>query len=503
MSEKIKIVGELAKFATEQSKVCGQEHEIVELRSGRCMRHTSAEFTQLVQKNAARIAACGNGHHIALVGEKTFGWCVAYLAAAMTKNVTVLTDPALPASYLQKLFRKADVDAVIYDSTAIEKIQTMAEQGYAFKFKMGMADFEKGSPIADGCDADIFEKPVEADVCSIFFTSGTSGEPKAVMLTHRNLISNTAIIGEDCQFRWYNATMFSMLPFYHAYGCVVELLIPLYLHCNLYLNDTITHLTEHLALVHPTHIACVPIIVKMLRLWIASTARKKNISEKEAMQLVTGGNLRQIICGGAHLPPDYIDIFSEMGVTVRVGYGMTECAPQIATNAIADVKKYSVGKIIRGEQIRIENNEIWIKGPNVMKGYYKDDKANAEAFSPDGWFKTGDLGYVDSDGFLYLTGRKKNLIIMDNGVNISPEHYENSLMACDAVEEVIVFSQNNQLTAEIYPAPVFDSATALAMIEKCIRELNLTLPPSRLLCRHIIREMPFPKTATNKILRDR
>lgn len=498
---KIKIVGELARFAAEQAKAVGQHHQITELCAGKCIMHTSAELAELVQKNAARIASYGNGHHIAILGEKTFLWCVAYLAVAMTKNITVLADSSLSTQYLQALLYKTDVDAIIYNNTEAKKIEEMEADGCQFKFKICIDDSENGIQATCKYDGNVFETPDEDDVCSIFFTSGTSGNQKAVMLTHRNLISNTELVGEDCQFGWNNTAMFSMLPFFHVYGLVAELLIPLYLHCDLYLNDSITHLFEHLILAQPTYIACVPLILKMLRFRIQSTAKTKGISSKEAINLITGGKLEQIICGGAYLDPSYIDVFSELGIIVRVGYGMTECSPQIATSAIADVKKGSVGKVIRDEKIHIENDEIWVKGPNVMKGYYKDDEANSEAFSPDGWFKTGDLGYMDSEGFLYLTGRKKNLIVLDNGENISPEYYENILSACIAVEEVIVFSKNNCLAAEIYPTPAIDRNTASAMIDSCIHEENTKLPLSRQLCRYTFRNTPFPKTATNKILR--
>lgn len=499
---KIKIVGELAKFAQEQAEAVKHNHQIVELCNGRCISHTSAELAGLVQKNASRIASYGNGHHIAILGEKTFLWCTAYLSVAMTRNTSVLADSSLSAQYLQILFNRTDVDAVIYDSSVADKIKEMKAFGLKFVFEICIDDMLSGLLSSFEAVTDDFERPCEDDVCSIFFTSGTSGNQKAVMLTHRNMISNVAVVSEDCQFRWNNTTMFSMLPFFHVYGLVVELMMPLYLHCDLYLNDSVTHLIENLRIAKPTHIACVPLILKMLKFRILSMAKTKGILAKEAMKLITGGNLQQVICGGAYLDSSYIDAFSEFGLTVRVGYGMTECSPQIATNSISNVKKDSVGKVIRGEEIRIEDSEIWVKGPNVMKGYYKDDEANAEVFSADGWFRTGDLGYMDSEGFLYLTGRKKNLIIMDNGENISPEYYENILSACIAVEEVIVFSENNHLTAEIYPVQSIDKEVASAMIDKCICEENEKLPISRQICRYKFRDIPFPKTATNKILRN-
>jgi long-chain acyl-CoA synthetase len=194
-----------------------------------------------------------------------------------------------------------------------------------------------------------------------------------------------------------------------------------------------------------------------------------------------------------------------MGIPIAQGYGMTECSPRIATAHLDDESVGDVGTIVNGCQVKIVDGEIWAKSPSVMMGYYKNPQATAESLTPDGWLRTGDLGYVDESNHLFLTGRKKNLIILSNGENISPEELENKFAAQDWVGEVLVYAEDGQITAELFPAQDFLASTDISDVEELFRKhvdsINRTVPPAKAIRRLRVRQVEFDKTPSRKIKR--
>lgn len=213
-----------------------------------------------------------------------------------------------------------------------------------------------------------------------------------------------------------------------------------------------------------------------------------------------GGDLEYIICGGAPLQKKYVQAFRSLGIEVLNGYGITECSPVVATNRNFYHRDGSVGQILKECKVRIQSGEIQVQGENVMLGYYHDEKTTAEAFE-DGWFRTGDLGYVDGRGFLYITGRKKNLIILSNGENISPEELEELLLEHELVQEVLVYAEDGAITAEVFPDSEVCSADVQKRLQEAMDTCNRSLPMYKRIQRLKIRQTEFSKTTTQKIKR--
>jgi long-chain acyl-CoA synthetase len=212
-----------------------------------------------------------------------------------------------------------------------------------------------------------------------------------------------------------------------------------------------------------------------------------------------GGELKYIISGGAHLDPFYVKAFRDWGIEIRNGYGTTECSPCVAINRNYYNRDGSVGQLIEGTQARAaEDGEIQLKGSVVMKGYYNDPEATAEVLQ-DGWYSTGDLGYVDKDGFLFLTGRKKNLIILSNGENISPEELENDLHLDPAVNEVLVYDKDSRIVAEIYPEEEYMGNEDY--FNNLVNEVNKGRPAYKQIAKVVLRDTEFIKNSSKKIVR--
>ncbi len=208
--------------------------------------------------------------------------------------------------------------------------------------------------------------------------------------------------------------------------------------------------------------------------------------------------------GGAYLNPAFINLFKKYDITILQGYGMTECAPVISTNCNSAKKDGSIGRCMPNCEVKIVEEEIWVKGSSVMQGYYKMPEETAETLE-DGWLKTGDLGYVDEEGFLFLTGRKKNLIITPNGENVSPEEIENKLGETRLVQEVLVRDDGGVIEAEIFPDLEYASKKKIkdlqAALQEVIDEYNKTAPLYKRVFKLKIRDVEFEKNTTKKIKR--
>ena len=229
-----------------------------------------------------------------------------------------------------------------------------------------------------------------------------------------------------------------------------------------------------------------------------------------------GGNLKSIVCGGAPLSPQIIKDFYAFGITVLEGYGITECAPLVAVNSPGKVRFHSVGQPVKGCRVRIdkqdesdETGEICVKGDNVMMGYFKDPEATKEAFTEDGWFKTGDIGYIDKDGYIFITGRKKNVIILSNGKNVFPEELEEHIAPVPEILEAVVTVRETNgepvLTAICVPNPDLvtetDDERVYAIMKSKIDEINKTLPSYKKMLRVEVRREPFERNTAKKIMR--
>lgn len=329
-------------------------------------------------------------------------------------------------------------------------------------------------------------------VVAIFLTSGTTGGEKAVKLTQRNIDVGTYGSMQTVREN-QNEIVLSVLPLNHVYSNISGIYGQIRYRATICFPENLRRLPDALNLFKPTLIFLVPQI-------LASFHKLITIHSAEPLSFL-GGSLYRIVCGGAPCPSRLISAFADWGVSIYEGYGITECSSVISANWEGAHKIGSVGRPLCVNEVRITDGEICVKGDNVFTGYYDQPEETRRALI-DGWFHTGDIGELDDDGFLYVTGRIKNLIILDNGENVSPEELENLIEPLSLVEECVVSEMDGQIAAEIYINPAADSTEARNEVEEQLRAINQNLPVYKQITRARFRAEPFPKTASQKIIRN-
>lgn len=452
------------------------------------------------------------GKHIALIGNSSVEWIESYLGIITGNTVAVPLDAGLPGEDLIDLINRSDaeglflspkgvalLDAILAACPKLRKIWLLQdEEAEATNEKVvSLAELKK----AAGDNAADADRPNPEDVATIIFTSGTTGKSKGVMLTQDNLATNVAYVRYTAE---PGTAMLSVLPIHHAFCLVMDWLKGFSLGATVCINDSLLHMVKNMGVFKPQVILMVPMMVETI--YKRLSAADPSIPKQALAANVFGGNLKIIFTGGAHLDPFYIDKFAEYGVNIYEGYGMSECSPVISSNMPGDNKPGSIGRPLENAEIAFDNGEILVKGSSVMKGYYQMPEETAETLK-DGWLHTGDKGYLDEDGFLFINGRVKNLIILSNGENISPEEIENKLALGALVGEVIVTGENNGLTARIYPDQDVVQAKGLsaeeiqAGLQAFLDEYNKNQPTYRQITGLIVRKNPFIRSATKKIKR--
>lgn len=522
-------------------------------------------FSLLVEDLGVYFSMPENGcERIAIFSENRYEWIVSYVAGIAAGKTVIPLDKELAFDQAMKFTELAEADTIIYSSANAEKIRAYAETNESIKHFICLDGFaEKPSSerfvtlrfcIAIGdeaisyYEADFRKKRTDSSrVCSIIFTSGTTGTSKGVMLTEDNIMSciqasaNMVNIDEK-------DTIFSVLPYHHTYELCCGILTPICLGCTICINNSLKYFSKNIQLFKPTAMVLVPMFVSTLSKKIDAGIEKSNSPKillaggkfvansfkkigVDVRRLTfkkihdsLGGRLHTIICGGAALDPELVKKFEEYGIYIAQGYGITECAPLVSVVPWKKVKYDSVGVPIPGSVVKImgtdndgneydlpagEIGEICIKGPQVMAGYFKNPEATKEAFNAEGFFKTGDYGYIDNDGYIFITGRKKNIIILDNGKNVYPEEIEEYLYRLDIVKECVVCSRKvdgeDMITAVIFPDyELFKGIGDNAIIERFrseIAKINRNLPSFKQIHHIEIKKSEFEKTTTQKIKR--
>ena len=482
-----------------------KKKEILERSYSELMEH-------VVALRKGLLAEGFQGKHIALIGASSVEWIESYLAIMTGKTVAVPLDAGLPGEDLIELINRSDSEAlflgvkhkallpaIIAECPKLRNIWMLQEESWegTEEKTTSLVELEAAGKNS-AADSD---RPDAEDVATIIFTSGTTGKSKGVMLTQNNLATNVLSVDYTSD---PGTVMLSVLPVHHAFCLVMDWLKGFSLGATVCINDSLLHMVRNMSIFKPDVMLMVPLMIETIykRLSAADPAIPKQVLAEN----VFGGNLKIIFSGGAHLDPYYIDKFAEYGVGIYEGYGMSECSPVISNNIPSDHKKGSIGKPLCNAEIKFEDGEILVKGSSVMKGYYKMPEETAETLK-DGWLHTGDKGYIDEDGFLFINGRVKNLIILSNGENISPEEIENKLGLNPLVGEVIVTGENNGLTARIYPDPDVVAAKGLgeeeiqAGLQTFLDEYNKSQPTYRQIISLVVRKNPFNKNSTRKIKR--
>lgn len=442
----------------------------------------------------------GSGHHYLAV----------MLGVMASGSVIVPMDVQMDADTFCDCVSRSDEDVLFYDWD----FRTLAEEaGSRCPALEECISLQHGRHVAcsdnilknyAGRQVENLAKPEECAM--ILFTSGTTGRGKGVMLSHGNLIDNVFCTTDTEHPE--NEIYLNVLPMHHVFCINGDVLIVIRYGSTLCLNRDMTKLAAHILLFEPTVMRMVPMMAKGLYNRIAIMSRQQpGKSLFQIKEEVLGKRLHKVVSGGGYLAPELAANYSRLGISIAQGYGMSECSPKISSpDWNRPDKVASVGKLVEGCQVRIVDEEIQVKSPSVMMGYYKEPDKTAEAITEDGWLCTGDIGYLDEEGFLYLTGRKKNLIILSNGENVAPEQLENLFEDERLIEDILVFGEDDAICAEVYPNFKYAEAANISDIEGTVQEIikkhNQKLPSYKRIMQCRIREVPFAKTSSKKIIRN-
>ena len=492
---------------------------------------------------------------IAITGDVHPRFFATYYAATTGGGYAVPIDRDINPDQTVNFIIRAEAKAVVYTRNQNKKIAEIAdllpdvkyfipiqpEENFRFSDKVKTIDeiIELGRESLEKGNRSFVDHKIDmSKMSALLFTSGTTGTAKGVMLSHKNLTAaaNASVLSMSYDM---NNTFVSILPPHHSYEITCGEMAIQMLGAEILINDSLKHIMKNFAWYKPNALMLVPLIVETMhkKIWDEVKKRKMEKKLKFAMGLsnfllffgidmrqklfaqVTGafgGNLKSIVCGGAPLSPQIIKDFYAFGITVLEGYGITECAPLVAVNSPGKVRFHSVGQPVKGCRVRIdkqdesdETGEICVKGDNVMMGYFKDPEATKEAFTEDGWFKTGDIGYIDKDGYIFITGRKKNVIILSNGKNVFPEELEEHIAPVPEILEAVVTVRETNgepvLTAICVPNPDLvtetDDERVYAIMKSKIDEINKTLPSYKKMLRVEVRREPFERNTAKKIMR--
>ena len=517
---------------------------------------THKEVRQMINSLGTKLIDMGlKDKRIAVIGENRYEWEIAYLSIVCGTGTVVPFDKSLPQNELEKVIERSGVEAIFYSNKYDDVLENIVRRGIGNlktlismdlkEHKEGVYSqkelIEEGQKLINKGDKRFIEAPIDNEKMSIMlFTSGTTSDSKIVALSHKNLVSNLMDI-KSCLDINEEDVFLSFLPLHHVFECTVGFLFSLYCGAQTVFCDGIRYIVENLNEYKVTVMASVPAIYerifKIIRKEINESGRLEKILENEEkyknssmeekkkvfknIHDMLGGNIRLLISGAASLDKEIEEKYRNLGLNLVQGYGLTETSPVIGIGN----KKYhrigSIGKTVPSVEAKIINpnkegiGELIVKGPNIMIEYYKNKEATKEAIK-DGWFYTGDLARIDEDGYIFICGRKKNVIVLKNGKNIYPEEMENLINKIEGIEEAFIYGkqlsedkENIKIYAKIvYNEEVVKNAYKVnefneihEEIAKKIREINSLMPKYKAIRGFTLTTKPLIKTTTNKIKR--
>lgn len=507
--------------------------------------HTAQDIYDEVMNLGEGLLAEGlKDAHIAIVADNSARYVIADMTIASGVGVVVPIDVEAPSEHLAMLFNKCDADAVLCSARCLPRLEEARKSCPRLKAFITMDTkvegyksydelLEEGKPLTKF-------RNLELDVnapAKMLFTSGTTGANKCVVLTNANLAANIMNCLDGIKASQVNTSM-SVLPMHHGIEINTHIMTRLSTGRLTYINDNIRNMMNNIKIFKPDIITIVPMIANAFykAIWsnaekagkadklrkgikISNFLRKFGIDKTHSMFADVfapfGGNLNMIVCGGAMLNPVVVKGMSELGIQMENGYGITECGPLISMNAQTLTDHLSVGKPCAGLEAKIANpdsdgvGELCVRGKSVAKGYYKDEEATKAVFDSEGFFHTGDTAYIDAQGRIFLVGRMKNTIILDNGKNVSPEEIENAVEAAmDFVNEVVVYQASvstapeapQVICAGLYIEDEAKRADKNAIVEG-IKAVNEQMPCYKAIEYVELRNEPFERTPAKKIIR--
>ena len=517
---------------------------------------THKEIREMIDALGTALMNLGlKGKRIAVIGENRYEWGLSYLSVVCGVGTVVPLDKSLPENELEELVRRSEVEAIFYSKKydeAVKKIKFSDKNKLKHLISMDLEEhsegvysqlqlIEKGKKLIENGNRDFIDVKINPEEMNIMlFTSGTTSKSKVVALSHKNICSNLMAFAPELKID-ENDRVLSFLPIHHVFECTAGFLYSLYVGSQTSFCDGIKHIVENLNEYKITFACFVPAIYESLYKNIVRKLEKdgklelirkleeeyKDASIEEKKKVfkgihdIFGGEIKLLISGAAALDKDVACAFRKWGIVLCQGYGLTETSPVVAIETLDEFKPGSIGKALPNVQVKLEDvdangmGELVVKGPNVMLGYFGNEEATKEVLK-DGWFYTGDLAKIDEDGYIFICGRKKSVIVLKNGKNIFPEEMENLVNKIEGVKESFIFGKqqsNDKEDVKINVKIVFDrniirdtykvesDDEIYEVISNKIKEINKIMPKYKSIKGIILTEEPLIKTTTNKIKR--
>ena len=486
------------------------------------------------------------GKRVIVLGENSYSWCLAYMTVTCGLGVVVPVDKEIPAEEVANIAKISEAALIIYSKKYEAKLEFLGEDVERISFDEIVSYIIEGAEMLSGGNKDYLELSIDNDaLCSLIFTSGTTGVSKGVMLSQRNICTTIENLGKMVYIDTED-TALSVLPLHHVYECTCGFIYPLYRGATIAFSEGVRYIMRNVKEVSPTKMLCVPLLIETMYRKIWANIRKKGIEHKVKNVIALtnkvqpyaarmaikrkmfaeihesfGGKLELLVSGGAPIDPEIIKGMRDFGLNIIQGYGLTESAPLAAVNHDKFFSDRSAGLTLPGGEIKIIDKqddgtgEICYRGDNVMLGYYGRPDLTAEV-KRNGWLHTGDIGFVDNNGFLVITGRKKNVIVKNNGKNVFPEELESYIARDPMVGEAVVLGIMNEkkkdydIVAAVYPdadyaketlGSGYRAADVEAHISAVVDNVNSIVQTYKRIDVLLITDTEFPKNTSKKIKR--
>ncbi len=543
----VRHIADLRDMLYQSSELYGPLTAFMQKENGAYVSYSFKQYRSDVEALGTALAARGYSEKkILLIGENCYAWVVSYLAVICGVGTIVPVDKEIPAEEIDNIIKLTGAACIIYSSKLNAKIEEAAPKIDTVSFDELQNLIDDGKARMENGDTSFADRYIDPNVLgSLIFTSGTTGVSKGVCLSHANICFT---LEQMCQMIYIGPkdTFLSVLPLHHTYECSCGFLCQVYRGSAVAFSEGLRHISRNMQEVRPTIMLCVPMLAETMYKKIWLNIRKNNMEDKvtraikisnavhpaiarqalkrklfDGVHQSFGGQLRLLICGGAAADPTVLAGLRDFGILAVQGYGLTECAPLAAVNRDVYYNDESAGLSTPNGTLDICNvqedgtGEIRYRGGNVMLGYYNQPKETA-AVIHDGWFYTGDLGFIDPNGFLHITGRKKNVIVTANGKNIFPEELEAYLCRNPYIEEAVVVGIMNRkkndydIVALLTPNETTvketlgenaEPAQINELMQKALDEVNDKVQSYKHLCAFIVWPEPFPHTSSKKIKR--
>ena len=528
----------------------------IRIGEGKYKIFTHGEVRNMVNSLGTALINLGlKGKRIAVIGENRYEWEIAYLSIVCGTGIVVPLDKSLPENELQDLIERSEIEAIFYSNKyaeAIERIKYSEKNKLKHLIAMDLPVhsegvyseqelIERGKKLIENGNREFLDAKIDPNEMSIMlFTSGTTSKSKVVALSHKNICSNLMDIASILDVTSED-TLLSVLPIHHVFECTVGFLFSLYKGAQTVFCDGIRHVVENLNEYQVSVMACVPAIYERIFAIIRKKLEKqgkvekiledeekyRNASMDEKKEIfkeihdMLGGKVKLFISGAASLDTKIEEKYRLLGLNLVQGYGLTETSPVVGIGSNKYNKIGSIGKAVPSVQVKLSDvnseglGELLVKGPSIMLGYYENEEATKEVMENE-WFHTGDLARIDEEGYIFICGRKKSVIVLKNGKNIFPEEMENLVNKIEGVTESFIFGKqqtedkdnikinvkivfDREIVKEVYKVETDEEI--YSALSKEIKEINKTMPRYKSIRGMILTEEPLIKTTTNKIKR--